>query len=277
MKITCDNDTGKYYRIILGRQGRMELKRRFKDHPKRFTLNTSKPISYWNTKECLDNADTIGINYNDLIKKKLIEKVKQIPKESLSTPTNSKKIQEEKEKEKERKKTLTMSFPFSYKISVLLTGGSRIKIELVNSTLVSELKHYLHSVFHQVNKEEQKLLFKGIVLDDDKRLFEYFNYDLFIDLKLYKLYTIYYKTCDGYSGEIKIFNDETPSSLLSIICAKENWVTSTKELSHEGLFIEGFIGTLESLGITNKSLIYVNDISEFCFNMENTITTLLEI
>lgn len=254
----------------------MELKRRFKDHPKRFTLKTSKPISYWNTIECLDNADAIGINYSDLIKKKLIDKVKQSTKdlEIVENPLKKKPISEEKEIK--QKPSLTMSFPFSYKISVLITGGSRIKIELVNSSLVSELKHYLHTIFHQVNNEEQKLLFKGKVLEDDKRLFEYFNYDLFVELHLYKLYTIYYKTNEGLTGEIKIYNDETPATLLSEICAKENWVISTKELSYEGIFIEGFIGTLVSLGITNKSLILVNDISEFCFNLEASLATILE-
>lgn len=233
----------------------MELKRRFKDHPLRKTLPTSKSISYWKTEECLRFADQLKIDYSDLVKTKVVkEKTSKLPvssnplpKTPISQPTN-------------------VGTPMFYKIKAVNGNGSESLIKLINISTVSELKYYLAKDFNQVLPQYQTLVYNGTELCNNLRLNEYFRENSSVTIDIVSKISVLYNTTLGINN-IESYDNVLAIELLQQICVKEKWDSSSLQISFNNNDIDTSLLTIGQLGMKNNSVVNIFEVMTNPFDL----------
>ena len=216
----------------------------------RDSLETAKPLSYWSTRECLMYADQLQIDYSDLVKQKLIktkEKAEEI------RPCSDSSCHE----------VYKSLLPPSYKIEVKVSDiATLIKIQLVNTTSVLELKHYLHTVFNQPEETKQTLCLADNVMEDKKTLMSYFGYLPTVSVHLTRSIDVQF-LYNGEESSVRVLETAQSHELFSSICAQQNINPMLTQLSFAGDYIDGLDMPISLLGIRNNSMVEVLDL---CWN-----------
>lgn len=220
----------------------MELKRRFKDHPKRNTLETTKPLSYWSTSECLEYANILKIDYSDLAKEVEIKLKKKNRKQNTSGPTH-------------------------YIINLLLCENSEnpvpFSIFTESSVTVDYLKKILYLFYNQPEESKQTLWYNDEKMKGSCTLTDYFVFQNCVTVTLIKDIEVDYEDDSGsFHSSIIVPENIVPNDLLKAICRKENldyW-------SHDIFFCGNFISSIEkpicALGIIETTKIKIWKISD---------------